>query len=79
MTIRVGVTLGRGPSCDIRLDDPLVSRRHAAVVDVDGALAVSDLDSANGLYVNGRRCRHVVKLRLGDVLQLGGTVWRVVE
>jgi pSer/pThr/pTyr-binding forkhead associated (FHA) protein len=66
--------VGRAASCDVRLDDPLVSRRHAKLT--SGGL--EDLGSANGVYVNARRCRGPTPLHAGDVIQLGATVWLVI-
>ena len=74
-----GAVIGRGGGCDVRLDDPLVSRRHAVVVTRDGDTRIEDLGSANGLYINGSRCGRTGTLRAGDVVQLGTTVWRVVR
>ncbi len=76
--LRGGVVIGRAPACEVRLDDPLVSRRHARVVSSGHRAAIEDLGSANGLYVNGRRAHGVTPLRPGDVIQLGGTVWLVL-
>jgi len=73
-----GDVIGRGPSCEVRLDDPLVSRRHALISGRDGGIAIEDLGSANGLYVNGGRCTGIEALCAGDVVQLGGTIWRVL-
>src|SRR4051794_29136157 len=73
-----GVVIGRAPACDVKLDDPLVSRRHARVVSSELGTAIEDLDSANGIYVNARRRGGVTPLHPGDVIQLGGTVWLVV-
>jgi pSer/pThr/pTyr-binding forkhead associated (FHA) protein len=73
-----GAVIGRALECDVRLDDPLVSRRHALVVADPGGPRIEDLGSSNGLYVNGSRTRQPVTLEVGDVVQLGATVWRVV-
>jgi len=73
-----GAVIGRDGRCDVRLDDPLVSRRHAVVVSSAGEMFIEDLGSANGLFVNGDRCRRTLALRDGDVIQLGTTVWKVV-
>lgn len=74
-----GQVIGRAATCDVRLEDPLVSRRHARVWDCEGAAAIEDLGSANGLYLNGRRCRGLQRVRPGDVIQLGGTLWKVLS
>lgn len=74
-----GVVIGRGPDCDVRVDDPLISRRHARLLVSELGIGVEDLGSANGLYVNGVPIRGVAPLHPGDVLQLGGTLWMVMR
>jgi pSer/pThr/pTyr-binding forkhead associated (FHA) protein len=73
-----GAVIGRDGACDVQLGDPLVSRRHAVVVSSAGETFIEDLGSANGLFLNGDRCRRTLALRAGDVIQLGTTVWKVV-
>jgi hypothetical protein len=46
--------IGRAAECDLRLDDPGVSRRHAEVRYADGKVGVVDLGSTNGVLVNGK-------------------------
>ncbi len=46
--------IGRSPACDIVIDLPVVSRRHAQISYHDGAFFVTDLESRNGTYVNGK-------------------------
>ncbi|HEY8942765.1 MAG TPA: FHA domain-containing protein [Polyangiaceae bacterium] len=69
------LTLGRLPSSDIALEDPLVSRVHARIITLeDGVVAVEDLHSTNGVFVNGvRLARGVRQLRDGDRLLIGTT------
>lgn len=69
------VVLGRErASADLVLDDPGVSRRHAAIR-ADGArFTVTDLGSSNGTYANGRRITGAAVLADGDEIELGGTV-----
>jgi len=62
--------LGRGEDVDIQIDNPLVSRRHARVCFRDGAWRVEDLDTPNGLYVNGNRVQYQ-ELQPGDRIELG--------
>ena len=71
------VLIGRGALCDIRLDDPLVSRRHALVLGSEIGTAIEDLGSSNGVYVNGKRSRGITALHPGDVIELGATLWLV--
>jgi hypothetical protein len=51
--------LGRDESCEIHLDDPMVSRRHAEVIHAEGRWWVQDLGSRNGTLLNGKRVNRV--------------------
>jgi hypothetical protein len=75
-TLDAGATLGR-EGCDVNLMDPEVSRRHAAIRDSGGSLAIEDLGSTNGTFVNGERITVVTVLREGDSVRLGNTVWSI--
>jgi DNA-binding NtrC family response regulator len=68
--------LGQSPACTVRLDDPMVSRRHAAFDFVSGALRLSDLGSTNGTFVNGIRAFDVA-LAGGETIHVGGSVLRL--
>jgi pSer/pThr/pTyr-binding forkhead associated (FHA) protein len=50
-----GLILGRNPQCAIHLDHASVSRTHARIFLHDGAYYIEDLNSRNGVLVNGRR------------------------
>jgi S-DNA-T family DNA segregation ATPase FtsK/SpoIIIE len=62
--------IGRASACDIALSDQTVSRRHARLVFRDGAWIVNDLESKNGVTVNGTKVGRC-QLRPGDRLGLG--------
>lgn len=62
--------VGRHSSCDVVLDDPTVSRRHARLRRRDGVWVLQDLDSTNGTLLNGHRVGRC-RLRPGDRLVLG--------
>jgi hypothetical protein len=62
--------LGRDPACDIVLDDPRVSKRHASLLWADEGWTLEDLDSKNGTLINGRPAGGYV--RHGDWISLGG-------
>lgn len=64
------LTIGRRPSCDIRLENLAISGEHAAVVAENGAFYIEDSHSTNGTLVNGRAIvRH--RLQDGDRIGLG--------
>jgi len=63
--------IGRARECQLVLDDPLVSRRHAVVfTDGDGS-RLEDLGSRNGTLVNGERIEGSVELADGDRVTIG--------
>lgn len=64
--------IGRGRDCDLVLDDPNVSRRHAQLRQEEGAWTVEDLGSTNGIKLNGQRSQGGL-LKPGDELTLGLT------
>ncbi len=70
------VLLGQSPACAVRLEDPTVSRRHAAFDLVGDSLRLSDLGSTNGTFVNGIRAFDVA-LGGGEAILVGGTVLRL--
>lgn len=67
-----GITVvGRSDSCQIVIEDPLISRRHACfVVDAQGVL-VKDLGSMNGVLVNGVKVDGTRALAAGDRITIG--------
>jgi S-DNA-T family DNA segregation ATPase FtsK/SpoIIIE len=67
--------LGREAGCEVRLDDPLVSRQHAKII-VGEVVEVVDLGSANGVAVGGVPVARAV-LRPGDVVEVGETAFSV--
>jgi pSer/pThr/pTyr-binding forkhead associated (FHA) protein len=72
------LVIGRDPSCDFVLQDPRISRRHLACdVDPAGGVAFRDLESTNGVLLNGLRCSAGV-LRAGDALRLGDSELAIV-
>ena len=73
--IKVGkdrVTIGRSRDCDIRLDDPNVSRHHAEIRQEGTTYWIVDLGSTNGLEVNGKRVKRA-KLEDADRMTVGST------
>ncbi|HWC35616.1 MAG TPA: DUF3662 and FHA domain-containing protein [Mycobacteriales bacterium] len=62
--------IGRSSECDLRLEDPGVSRRHAEIRYSDGRVGVVDLGSTNGITVNGKPAERV-ELKDGDRIDIG--------
>ena len=67
--------IGRSRQCDVVLTDPNISRRHAEVRRDGDQYTLVDLDSTNGLLVNGQEVKRAA-LAEGDRLQLGTTQLR---
>lgn len=63
------VEVGRDEEASVRIDEPLVSRRHARIERRGEAWFVVDLDSTNFTRVNGRRIRREHELEDGDEVQ----------
>ena len=66
------VVLGRSKDCDIQVSDPNVSRRHAEVRRDGTTYTVVDLDSTNGIEVDGKRVKELV-LEEGTRFTIGST------
>src|SRR3954471_9164328 len=71
-----GLVVGR-EGTDVVLADPEVSRRHAAVREHGDGVAIEDLGSTNGTFVNDRRISGLEPLADGDTVRFGNTVWRL--
>ena len=63
--------VGRNASCQLSLDDPLVSRRHAIFELQGNGVTIEDLNSRNGVIVNGHRIDAKVSLNVGDRILIG--------
>lgn len=78
---REEVILGRALEADVRINDTQVSRQHAKITaqreETRGAIeyVLTDLDSRNGTFLNGRRMRREV-LENGDKISIGETIFR---
>jgi two-component system, NtrC family, sensor kinase len=57
------------------IDDNAVSRRHAELTPDDGVWYIRDLESQNGTYVNGLRIADRTRLRPGDQIRTGQTLF----
>ena len=63
--------IGRDAEAELSLIDTGISRQHAALqLQTDGKVIIEDLESTNGVHLNGKQVTHAV-LETGDKLQLG--------
>ncbi len=69
--IRDEITIGRKEGNTIRLTERNVSRKHAKISRANGAVAIEDLGSYNGVKVNGTRIMQKVTLSISDRVQIG--------
>lgn len=68
------IVIGRDSQCDVVLQDPLVSRRHAEIQLLsDGRIALRDLGSSNGTYLDDRRIESSAWLSLPARVRVGHT------
>jgi pSer/pThr/pTyr-binding forkhead associated (FHA) protein len=68
--------VGRHSEADVRLGLPDVSRRHCRFVFADDSWQVYDLNSLNGVFVNGERL-HQAAIRHGDRIRIGSLTFEV--
>jgi hypothetical protein len=68
---RGNTIIGRSLECHLTIEDPLVSRKHARIVVSDGGAQIEDLESRNGVKVNGAAIKQPTTLRNGDRLRIG--------
>lgn len=69
-----GYTIGRGKECDIVLNHPAVSHRHAKVYRREQHCYIEDLNSANGVFVNGRAVNGIQEIFEKDTIQIAGNI-----
>lgn len=70
--------VGRGEDCDLVLADSHISRRHASIAVLSGAVWLRDLGSANGTYVNDERVHGACQLFHGDQLRFDDAEYQLL-
>ena len=78
-TIQSGqsICVGRGPSADLSVVDPLMSREHFQLTCQRDECLVRDLHSRHGTRINGRNALPSASLRDGDQIAAGCTLFEV--
>jgi DNA-binding NtrC family response regulator len=71
-------SMGTNSACDLVVDDPFVSARHCMLErKASGAIAVRDMPSRNGTFIDGNRIE-IAELRVGSFLAVGRTTFVAV-
>ena len=71
--------IGRSTECQLSLDDPLVSRKHARLVVTDDAIFVEDLGSRNGVLVGGAKIDGRRRVEDGERITVGSQEMVVMD
>ncbi len=71
LPLRHEAILGRGSKAELNLPDPSLSRLHCRLERVENRWQITDLQSTNGVYVNGQHVRQSQILNPGDLITLG--------
>ncbi|MCP2239380.1 FHA domain-containing protein [Thermoanaerobacterium thermosaccharolyticum] len=69
-------TIGRADDCDIVVENPYVSSKHAMIRKKGKKFVIQDLNSTNGTYVNGKRVKNIARIKNNDVIKLGNEEYR---
>ena len=72
-------TIGRSNDCDVQLNDPLVSLRHARVIWDRDRWCIEDLQSKNGTFLNGTRVQNAVLPARAQIALAQGKVVLICE
>ncbi len=72
------IIIGRSPTCNIFVHDRFVSRYHCQISLMEHRCTLTDLQSTNGIFVNGERMTEC-ELALGYEIRVGATPLQLVE
>jgi pSer/pThr/pTyr-binding forkhead associated (FHA) protein len=78
LEVNESIVCGRSSEADVKIDDPLVSSKHCRFSLKNDRLEIIDLDSKNGIYLNGIRIDQC-ELFIGDEIKMGGATLRLEE
>ena len=70
--------IGRDKTCNLALTDNTISRRHAEIFLKGNSLAISDLNSTNGTFVNNIRIKTGEPLKNGDSVKFANIDFQIV-
>jgi diguanylate cyclase (GGDEF)-like protein len=73
------VIVGRSSKCDIQVDQESISRNHVKLLNKDEDIALRDLGSTNGTYVNDKLMVTETILCDGDLIKIGRTIFKFLS
>jgi pSer/pThr/pTyr-binding forkhead associated (FHA) protein len=68
---RPNFVIGRSSGCDLKLNEDIISGRHAVIVNEGTHIQIYDDDSKNGTFINSERLTHTHRLKKGDQITIG--------
>jgi pSer/pThr/pTyr-binding forkhead associated (FHA) protein len=71
------IIIGRDPGCDIQIENIAVSREHARIVKGPNDYLIEDLNSSNGVFINGRKINKKF-LKTGEEIVIGKHTLQIV-
>jgi chromosome segregation ATPase len=74
-TLQKRTRIGRAPGCELQIESSSVSRHHALVLVGQRDVIIEDLNSTNGVLVNGRKVTRLL-LNDGDMVMIGDAQFR---
>lgn len=78
MPVKQGpLVIGRASACELRLQHPSISRRHAQLMRQSERFVLRDLGSQNGTFVNRVKLTGDTEIHVGDEIALGNAVLKL--
>ena len=77
MPLTSALVIGRAEGCDIFINDPMVSSKHARITPVPEGAILEDLNSTNGTLLNGLKITIPATLAIGDRIVVGNVMLEV--
>lgn len=74
VTNRQRITIGRNKQSDIWLDNVKISRQHAVITHNTSGYYIQDMNSSNGVFVNGQRVTGTHRLREKDIIFIANSI-----
>lgn len=71
--------VGRNPENHLRINNRIVSGKHAELFIINNDLCIRDLNSTNGTFLNGERVNTFEKVCDGDIIHFGRSMYRIFE